>query len=133
MSSAGLPGQSRVGAPLPNLTGQSPRAAVPVNNARAEASRRNGAKSRGLKTIEGKARSAQTPLKLARSPLPRSPIAAWEDHTHPPAAANHITASPPGIPGPSARPRPIRGPCSRRGGGIPTWHAKDAKVLSGRL
>jgi hypothetical protein len=39
MSSAGLPGQSGVGAPLPNPTGQSPRAAVPVSNARAEASR----------------------------------------------------------------------------------------------
>ena len=36
-----------------------PRAAVPVSNARAEASRRNGAKSRGLKTAEGKARSAR--------------------------------------------------------------------------
>jgi hypothetical protein len=35
------------------------RAAVPVSNARAEASRRNGAKSQGPKTEEGKARSAQ--------------------------------------------------------------------------
>jgi hypothetical protein len=47
----------------PNLTAQSPHAAVPISNTRAEASRQNSAKSRGPKTVEGKARSAQNALK----------------------------------------------------------------------
>jgi hypothetical protein len=63
MSSAGSPSRSGVGAPLPNPTGRSPRAAVPASNARAEASRKNGARSRGPRTAEGKARSAQNALK----------------------------------------------------------------------
>jgi hypothetical protein len=43
--------------------GAAPRAAVSVSNARAEASRKNGARSRGPKTREGKARSARNALK----------------------------------------------------------------------
>ena len=43
--------------------GAAPRAAVPVSNARAEASRQNGAKSRGPRTLEGRARSARNALK----------------------------------------------------------------------
>ena len=43
--------------------GAAPRAAVCVSNARAEASRRNGARSKGPKSSEGKARSGQNALK----------------------------------------------------------------------
>jgi hypothetical protein len=43
--------------------GAAPRAAVAVSNARAEASCRNGARSRGPRTTEGKARAAQNALK----------------------------------------------------------------------
>jgi hypothetical protein len=43
--------------------GAASSAAVPMSNARAEASRRNGARSRGPKTAEGKARAAQNALK----------------------------------------------------------------------
>jgi hypothetical protein len=42
--------------------GPAARAAVAVSDARAEASRRNGARSRGPKTEQGKARAAQNAL-----------------------------------------------------------------------
>jgi hypothetical protein len=39
--------------------GAAPRAAVPTSSARAAASRKNGARSRGPKTVDGKARSTK--------------------------------------------------------------------------
>ena len=43
--------------------GAARRAVVPVSNARAEASRKNGARSRGPRTLQCKARSSQHALK----------------------------------------------------------------------
>jgi hypothetical protein len=43
--------------------GAAPRAAVPTSSARAAASRKNGARSRGPKTVHGKARSSKNALK----------------------------------------------------------------------
>jgi hypothetical protein len=51
-----------LGAAVP-APGARTRAATPVSNARAEASRRNGAQSRGPKSAVGKARAAQNALK----------------------------------------------------------------------
>jgi hypothetical protein len=51
--------------------GAAPRAAVLVSNARAKASRKNGARSRGPKTLEGKGRSAQNALASSLASRPR--------------------------------------------------------------
>ncbi|HEX2478527.1 MAG TPA: hypothetical protein VHK45_04560 [Geminicoccaceae bacterium] len=58
MSGSGAAPRAAVPAP-----GAPTRVAAPASNARAEASRRNGAKSRGPRTLEGKARSSKNALK----------------------------------------------------------------------
>ena len=94
------------------------RAAVPVSKARAEASRRNGAKSRGPKTPAGKARPGRNLLRPPRPPLLPLPISS----KGPCLAPRLRTTPPPDRPayvGPYARPPRMPGPCSRRGDGFP--------------
>ena len=97
MCSAGLPGRSGVGAPLPNPTGQSPRAVVPVSIARAEASCRNGAEFLRAEDPRRRARRrmrmrGQKYVKMPNEPEARPPRHPWlpnEPEPRPIRAAPH--------------------------------------------
>jgi hypothetical protein len=109
----GLGPHSPTGPATPNRTGQSPRAVASVSDARAKASRKNGAKSRRPRTDQGQigAESAQAPLRALKALWAEQAtmsMAAVTPHRATPCAARQTN--------PSAAPSAVWNTCCR-----PTW------------